>query len=382
MKADRGMPGVSVTACRDYTPAECRRALEEALAPIGGLDWVTAGMRIAVKVNLVMAKGPEFAATTHPALVCTLCEMLLERGASVTVGDSPGGPFGQPFMGIIYASTGMSAVERTGAQLNRDFTFRTVQAENAVKASTMQVTSWLMDADAVIDFAKLKTPGMMGLSCAAKNMFGSIPGLTKTEYHMQYPSHEDFANALVDIVEFIKPRLCIADAVYGMEGNGPTAGRPRYIGALLASKSAHALDLAAARMIGLDLTDVPTLAAANQRGLVPASADELTLHGDIESFTVKDYDLIEMKDITSVTDNSGLNRIAGAAFTHRPRVEKSECRGCGECSRICPAHAITMVNKLPDIDRSKCIRCFCCQEFCRFGAMKVHRPLVSRILNK
>jgi Fe-S-cluster-containing hydrogenase component 2 len=65
-----------------------------------------------------------------------------------------------------------------------------------------------------------------------------------------------------------------------------------------------------------------------------------------------------------------------------PRVDKEQCVGCGKCGQICPAHAITMKNKLPIIDRSVCIHCFCCQEFCPKGAMKVSRPLVARILNK
>ena len=49
---------------------------------------------------------------------------------------------------------------------------------------------------------------------------------------------------------------------------------------------------------------------------------------------------------------------------------------------ICPAKAITMKRKLPRIDRKKCIRCFCCQEFCPKGAMKVSRPTVAKLLNK
>ena len=41
-----------------------------------------------------------------------------------------------------------------------------------------------------------------------------------------------------------------------------------------------------------------------------------------------------------------------------------------------------MTDGKPSIDRGKCIHCFCCQEFCPKGAMKVKRPLVARILNK
>ena len=46
------------------------------------------------------------------------------------------------------------------------------------------------------------------------------------------------------------------------------------------------------------------------------------------------------------------------------------------------AHAIGMKNRLPHIDRSVCIRCFCCQEFCPKGAMKVRRPLPAKILSR
>jgi formate hydrogenlyase subunit 6/NADH:ubiquinone oxidoreductase subunit I len=34
----------------------------------------------------------------------------------------------------------------------------------------------------------------------------------------------------------------------------------------------------------------------------------------------------------------------------------------------------------PQIRKSDCIRCFCCQEFCPVGAMKVHRTLIAKLL--
>ena len=43
-------------------------ALLEVLAPLGGLDWVTPGMKIVIKANLVSMMKPERAATTHPSV--------------------------------------------------------------------------------------------------------------------------------------------------------------------------------------------------------------------------------------------------------------------------------------------------------------------------
>ena len=44
---------VSVVSCESYDPDDCRRALEEVLAPLGGLDFVTPGMTVGIKANLV-----------------------------------------------------------------------------------------------------------------------------------------------------------------------------------------------------------------------------------------------------------------------------------------------------------------------------------------
>ena len=95
---------VAIAACRDYSPEEVRRALGEVLAPFGGLSWVTPGMRVAIKANLVSAKRPEAAVTTHPALLCALSEMLTARGASVVIGDSPGGLYNAAYVGRIYTA--------------------------------------------------------------------------------------------------------------------------------------------------------------------------------------------------------------------------------------------------------------------------------------
>ncbi|MBQ2146242.1 MAG: DUF362 domain-containing protein [Oscillospiraceae bacterium] len=82
---------VALATCESYEPETVSRAFDELLGPLGGLDWVEPGMRVAVKVNFVLPKEPEKAATTHPDLVRELCRRLIEKGADVVVGDSPGG---------------------------------------------------------------------------------------------------------------------------------------------------------------------------------------------------------------------------------------------------------------------------------------------------
>lgn len=379
---------VSIVACNSYDLDDCRRALKEVLAPIGGLDWVTEGMKIAVKVNLVAAMKPEEAATTHPSLLCALCEMLTERGASVVLGDSPGGLFTPAHLNHVYTVSGMHEAESFGAALNDDFSQSEASFPEAKVAKKFTYTGYLDNADAIIDFCKLKSHGMMGMTNAAKNFFGVIPGTMKPEYHYKYPNVADFADMLVDLNEYFKPRLAICDAIVGMEGNGPTKGTPIRIGALAASVSTHKLDLACAALLGLGCKDVPTLQAAFDRGLIPQTAEELTVSGDLKSLIVPNFHAPKAQGTVhfSYGGKGLLGKVIGSVIqttmTPIPMPNEKSCIGCKKCANICPAKAITMKNGIPQIDRQKCIHCFCCQEFCPKGAMYVHRSFIAKLLNK
>ena len=379
---------VSIVSCQSYDAQECRAALTSALAPFGGLDWVKEGMRIVIKVNLVSAMKPEQAATTHPALLCELTKMLTQRGASVVLGDSPGGLYTAAHVNHVYDLSGMHTCEEAGAALNQDFSQKEASFPEAVAAKRFTYTAYLDQADAIIDFCKLKTHGMMGLTNAVKNYFGVIPGTMKPEYHYKYPQISDFSNMLIDLSAYFKPRICICDAVVGMEGNGPTQGSPRKIGAVLAAESPSKLDLLAAKLIGLGVDDVPTLQAARVRGLIPDTVQELEIAGEPDAFIVPDFKTMPAQSSVffhkAGTGPIGklVDRFMFQALTPCPKVKTSECIGCGKCAKICPAKAISMQNKLPEIDRKACIHCFCCQEFCPKGAMGVWRPWIARLLNR
>ncbi len=378
------MPVVSLTKCASYEAQTVKLALEEVLRPLG-LDWVKPDMKIVIKANLVSMMKPDSAATTHPSLLCALADMLTERGASVIVGDSPGGLFNSAYVNAVYSATGVKEVCSHGASLNKNFSHTHTDNPDGYVLKDFEYTTYLDDADCIINFCKLKTHGMMGMSACVKNMFGVIPGTFKPEYHYRYPAHKDFANMLIDINERFPQRLCIVDAVVGMEGNGPTMGKPKSIGALIASDSPYACDAVCAEIIGIDPNGLETVIAARERGLDLRNAEII---GNISELKVKSFELVRKRKDTSFDRefNGILGKTVGGvvrlALCSSPRVHKSACIGCKKCSEICPAKAIEMRNKKPDIDREKCIRCFCCQEFCPVGAMKVHRPIVAKLLNR
>lgn len=389
---------VFLNSCKEYDVEDIKKKLKEQMTHAGVLDKIRKGMTIALKLNLVSAMKPETAATTHPAVVEALCRILIERGADVVMGDSPGGPFNAGFLKSFYNICGLNDIaDRTGARVNNDFGNTEVSFEDGVIAKNITVTSWLLNADAIINCCKLKTHGMMGMSAAVKNMFGSIPGTMKPEYHFRFPRQDDFANMLIDLQEYWKPLMLyhVVDGIVGMEGNGPTAGTPRPVGVLLSGCDPYSLDLIGARIIGLEQPEVLTLSKAFERGLGKSGADEVDvcpegasiLKGakeNLGAYMISDYLLLDKKADLQFGGDSAFGRfrrkVFSLALTSKPMVDSSECIGCCKCRDICPAKAIEMENKIPQIDRSKCIKCFCCQEFCPKGAMKVHRTALARLL--
>ena len=381
------MYDVAVVKCDEYQASMARTALVEAIDAVGGLDWVEQGMKIVIKANLVSFMSPDSAATTHPTLLCELVKLLTERGAEVVIGDSPGGLYTSLYVNRVYRATGMREVESVGATLNQNYEVREAENPEGKVLKSFSYTAYLDEADAIIDFCKLKTHGMMGMSAAAKNMFGCIPGVLKPEYHFRFPRHEDFAHMIIDLDEYFKPRLCICDAVVGMEGNGPTMGTPRKIGAILASASPHKMDMVCANIIGLDPMELPTLAAAHERQLVPEAMENLSIFGDPAAFHIPDFKnlpthaSVEFKKDSKRFFGKMASLITSKALCSVPKLKASMCVGCGVCANICPAKAIVIEKGKAIIDRSACIRCFCCQEFCPKGAMRVKRPLIAKIIN-
>ncbi len=372
--------------CPDYDEESVRKALEQAVSAAGGLDWVKPGMRIGIKLNLCAAKKPEAAATTHPVPAAELTRMLISRGAEVILGDSPGGPFTPALMRRSYEMTGMQLCERAGGKLNVDCGHTEAAFPQGVSIREFAYVSWMRDCDAIISFSKLKSHGMQGMTAAVKNLYGVIPGTVKSETHFRHEDPVDFANLLIDLNEYVRPRLCLCDAVEIMEGNGPTMGTPRHLGLLLAGTDPYRLDRLGAALLGLKEQEIPYLEAAKQRRLLPAEQeDEITAMA--APYALKDF---RRSGATSAwfirtPEDRGIRKLEKTAlyllYRSKPDAD-ADCISCGQCAANCPAGAIRIRKGRARISRRRCIRCFCCQEFCPTGAMKAKRSPIARLTGR
>lgn len=378
---------VSLTECRSYDYEKVKESINKSINNLGGLEkYISKGETVLLKLNLLMKKRPEEATTTHPMFVKALAEILIEYGAKVVIGDSPGGPFNERILKGIYKYCGIEDIaNEVGAELNYNTNSVEVKNEKGIILKTMEVAEMVTNVDKVISVSKLKTHGMMLFTGAVKNMFGIIPGLHKAEYHFKMPHIEDFSQALLDICLYANPVLSFMDGIVGMEGAGPSAGEPREIGVVLASTSPYHLDVVATTIVDIDPLKVPTILRAVEREIVKGNLDDIELVGDsIDKFTVNDFKAPSIRSVHFIKDNnpSFIRTMSNKLLQPRPVFHHEDCIGCRDCANNCPAKVIEMVNKRPVVNLEGCIRCFCCQELCPEKAIDIHRPILMKILSK
>ena len=380
------MDQVSIVRCESYEEDCIQAAVDRAMELIGGLAaFVQPGMRVALKVNLLKKNRPEDCVTTHPAVVAAVARRVRELGATPVIGDSPGGPYTEGALRAIYRTTGMEEAARaSGAELNTDVGTESVPFEKGVAVRMLELTRFVTKADLVIDLCKCKTHGMTRYTGAVKNLFGAVPGLRKVEYHCNFPKLEKFSELLVDVCACVAPSLCLMDAVWGMEGDGPSAGKPRKFGAILCSQSPYALDVCAAGMMLENPFEICTVARATERGLGPSCWEEIQCLGDdYASFLQRDCMVPEGQDANVLKGKlpSALSQSLSRRLRPKPVFDRKLCVGCQICKNSCPPGAITMQQSFPKVDLHKCIRCFCCHELCPQKAVSIKRNALIRWLH-
>ncbi len=376
---------VFITDCDTYDADRIRECIRSAFSTLGITRELIENKRVLIKPNLVLAKKPEFAATTHPSFIKAVAAIAEELGAaSVAVADSPGGPYNEAALALVYRVCELAPLKDEGIRLNEDFSHKAVRC-SGVKLKNFNMITPVYDADVIIDLCKLKTHTLTGMSCSTKNLFGVIPGIEKFEMHSNFPSIEDFSEMLVDLSEYVlenKTFIAICDAVLSMEGDGPSHGTPKKTDMILVSRSPYALDVVAERIIGA-VGVTKHLDCVASRGLVDRDWQNIRVVGKT------DYPVYDFKKPKTETFLGNLPNFMGGKFAKffesKPKILTDKCVGCGRCEESCPRHTITIERrgkrKLAKIHRENCIRCYCCQELCPIGAIGTKSNFLIKLIH-
>jgi uncharacterized protein (DUF362 family)/Pyruvate/2-oxoacid:ferredoxin oxidoreductase delta subunit len=402
---------VALVTCRDYDALTVYTAVKRSIDLLGGMQaFVRPGARVLLKPNLVRSMPPERAATTHPAVVTAVARLVIEAGGLPLIADSPGGPYSAGTLKSTYRRTGMeAAAEASGATLNYDTGGTQVPNTGGKVLHRLDVINPLLEVDAVINLPKLKTHNLTVLSMGVKNLFGLVPGALKIGYHSKLVDRQLFCEGLLDLMLFVKPVLTVLDAIVCMEGEGPTGGDPRQIGAIVSGGDPLAIDTVGAALVGVDPLDVVTTRLAVARGLTSGNVEDLSVLGDsLEGLQVRDFRqgidapldpglipaplrfLVRVATPPTINDqpDTGTSRAFRALaqswiwkqLVARPRATE-RCIACGFCVKHCPVNAIEIVNGRARMDGAVCIRCYCCHELCPHDAIDLYKPLLGRMVS-
>lgn len=372
---------VILLPCNSYREEAVYDSLKKGIELWGGFEhYIKKEEKILLKPNLLKRAEIEKAVITHPVVVGMFSRLLKERGyENVILADS----CGMGSTSKVIRGTGMDTYLEEQNIPAVDFSEgKKVDYQQGIQAKEFVIPKELLESDCVISLCKMKTHALERITGAVKNSYGFIYGLHKAKGHTLYPSADSFARMLVDLNQYVKPRLYVMDGIVAMEGNGPGSGDPVPMNVMLISSDPVALDAVFCRLIHLKPQLVPTNYHGEKMGLGTWKESEIELitpAGEISmEEAVKRYGNPSFNVDRKVIKAGKWEKMAKAlnVFQKKPYIEADRCICCGICVKSCPVPGKAVdfsdgKGKPPVYDYRKCIRCFCCQEMCPEKAIKV-----------
>ena len=201
-------------------PEELRQKISEALNWVGVKKIIWSGARVFIKPNLTW-KRPTPGVTVTPAFLRALTETLLPLTPNIIIGESEGGQ--ACFQAEdSFASHGLYDLEREyGIKVINLSKVKHETAEIPVdgKVVSVQVPSPLLhEIDVFITVPVPKVHAMTGVSIGFKNQWGCLGD------KMRVKQHPYFDATVLALNKLFKPKLCICDGTFFLDGYGPMMG--------------------------------------------------------------------------------------------------------------------------------------------------------------
>ncbi|TFF63730.1 MAG: DUF362 domain-containing protein, partial [Promethearchaeota archaeon] len=327
--------------------------------------------------NLLIAKPPERAATTHPEIVRAIIKWIQQfNPLKIYVSDSSGGKEQGVTERCMKASGIQKVCEEEGVScISFEKTERKIyEVQDPLEMKSFVGSQLLEDVDLIINLPKIKTHGQCTLTCCIKNMFGTILRINKAKTHAQYPFLDRFSAALADIYSVSKPQLTVVDGYLCQEGDGPSKGDVVKMDLILAGFDGVALDSVVSHIIGLDPKEVVHIVKAKEKGLGTMDLENIEIIGESIESVKREFKIPRAKPISMPLPKWLADYVGNKIFKATVNFNPSKCKLCSTCWENCPVDAITPPEEIkkgntPIWHKDKCITCYCCAELCPHEAV-------------
>lgn len=266
----------------------CRQGYDAATMAFDALERVFVdnmkGRTVLVKPNIGRVSVPGTGVCTDPEVVRGVVRFFVQHGAGrVLVGDGP-----------IWGVDIWKALEQTGIRavcaeegvecVDMDaYGSITIPIPHGVVVDSLKFSALIRQVDCIVSVPVMKTHMYTGATLGIKNMKGCLYKMEKTKLHRINKPVPDAGKGRVldygiaDMASVVLPDYTVVDGTIGLEGLGPSVGSPRPVGVVLASKDVVACDVAALRLMGMQLEDVPHLRLIAERQSHPVDVDHLSV---------------------------------------------------------------------------------------------------------
>lgn len=275
------------------------QTIHDALAACGLAPSHFRNKRVLLKPNMVEPIRTRPYMTTHPAMILAAAEVFRTWGATVTVGEAPGHVRDTE---VALGESGVDEALRGDKLKFADLNYEDVAWQtNRGRVSPLKGIYFprsVCEADYVVSMPKMKTHHWVGVTCAMKNLYGTLPGI-KYGWPKNVLHHNGIPETVVDINASLPKTLAIVDAIDCMEGDGPIMGSLKPMGLVLVGRNLPAVDATAARIMGLVPERVTYLSLAADR-LGPLAENRITQRGERWQELVSPFQILDQPHLRNL----------------------------------------------------------------------------------
>ncbi|MDP4094594.1 MAG: DUF362 domain-containing protein [Bacillota bacterium] len=271
-------PVVGIGRGTDYA-----KVTSDAISNAGGLkDIIKKGSVVLIKPNLCFNAQPDTPITTDYRVVTEVVNEVKQLGAGRVI--------------IAEGCFTGNALDDASLRLNKFNTIQGVEFYNfndcekkdcyevspkkSLVGKPMYIPKVYMDADVVIDIAKLKTHDMAVVTLSLKNLFGVPSEKIYGGMGEKDGLHDlDMDKAIVELNTIRKADFSVIDGIISGENSGPVSNTPVNSNIVFAGKDPVALDTVALNFMGFTVDKVPHVKLAAEQKLGISDLTKIKING-------------------------------------------------------------------------------------------------------